>query len=79
MFAPRSQIEAALGDPPDKYRIETVLAPGLAKDRWNLGVAVSTQNRQLGYAIDDILTNMLSRGDIEALFARHGLSYQAPE
>lgn len=79
VFAPRSQIEAALGDAPDKYRVETVLAPGLARDRWNLGVAVSTQNRQLGYAIDDILASMVASGEIEALFARHGLSYQAPE
>lgn len=79
VFAPRSQIEAALGNPPGKYRIESVLAPGLARDRWNLGVAVSTQNRQLGYAIDDILNNMVTSGEIEAMFARHGLSYQAPE
>ena len=79
VFAPRSQIEAALGKPPEKYRIDSVLAPGLAKDRWNLGVAVSTQNRQLGYAVDDILTSMMAAGEIEALFARHGLSYRAPE
>ncbi len=79
VFAPRSQIEAALGNPPEKYRIDTVLAPGLAKDRWNLGVAVSIQNRQLGYAIDDILTSMLNNGEIEALFERYGLSYGAPE
>jgi len=79
VFAPRSQIEAALGKPAEKYRIETLLAPGLSKDRWNLGVAVSTQNRQLGYAIDDILASMAASGEIEALFARHGLSYQAPE
>ncbi len=79
VFAPRTQIEAALGEPPDKYRIETVLAPGLAKDRWNLGVAVSTQNRQLGYAIDDIVAGMVANGKIEALFTRHGLSYHPPE
>ncbi len=79
VFAPRSQIEAALDNPPEKYRVERVLAPGLAQDRWNLGVAVSIQNRQLGYAIDDILTSMSSNGEIEALFERHGLSYSAPE
>jgi ABC-type amino acid transport substrate-binding protein len=79
VFAPRSLIEAALGDPPQKYSIDTVLAPGLARDRWNLGVAVSTQNRQLGYAIDDILASMVANGEIEGLFARHGLSYRAPE
>ena len=79
VFAPRSLIEAALGDPPQKYSIDTVLAPGLARDRWNLGVAVSAQNRQLGYAIDDILASMVANGEIEGLFARHGLSYRAPE
>ena len=79
VFAPRSQIEAAIGALPDKYSIDTVLAPGLARDRWNLGVAVSIQNRQLGYAIDDILSAMLSNGEIEALFNRHGLSYHKPE
>jgi ABC-type amino acid transport substrate-binding protein len=79
VFAPRSLIEAALGDLPQKYSIDTVLAPGLARDRWNLGVAVSTQNRQLGYAIDDILASMVANGEVEGLFARHGLSYRAPE
>lgn len=79
VFAPRSQIEAALGETPDKYSIDTVLAPGLARDRWNLGAAVSKQNRQLGYAIEDILQRMVAAGEVEDLFARHGLSYRAPE
>ncbi|MCP4469678.1 MAG: ABC transporter substrate-binding protein [Gammaproteobacteria bacterium] len=79
VFAPRAQIESALGIPQEKYSIDTVLAPGLSRDRWNLGVAVSIQNRQLGYAIDDILNDLVSNGEVEALFARHGLSYRAPE
>lgn len=80
VFAPRSQIEAAMGPVvPEHYLMHDVLAPGLTQDSWNLGVAVSTQNRQLGYEIDDILTSLVSSEELAAMFERYGLSYQAPE
>lgn len=80
VFAPRSQIEAAMGaSVAEFYLIHDVMAPGLSQDSWNLGVAVSTQNRQLGYEIDDLLSNMVENGEIAALFKRHGLTYQPPE
>ena len=79
IFAPRSQLEDALGKNAEKFDTSHVVAPGLLKDRWSLGVAVSTHTRQLGYAIDDILLQMRTDGEIEAIFARHNLTYSPPE
>ena len=84
VFAPRSQLESAFSahtlSSEQKKRYETthVVAPGLPKDRWSLGVAVSTHTRQLGYAIEDILMQMNADGEIAAIFDHHQLTYTAP-
>jgi len=78
VFAPKTQLEAALGEKIEKFSVDKVLAPGLVSDRWNLGVAVSATTRQLGYEIEDILTELVQNGEVEKIFDHHGLSYHPP-
>jgi ABC-type amino acid transport substrate-binding protein len=79
VFAPRSQIETALAGNESRFVIEPALAPGLVRDRWNLGVAVSAHTRQLGYAVEDILTELVDSGAVSEVFDQYGLSYTEPE
>lgn len=79
IFASKLQLESALGADLDKYSVDELLAPGLFNERWNIGLAVSANTRQLGYAIDDIMVELVKSGTVEALYKQHQLSYSKPE
>ncbi len=79
VFGVRSQLESALGEDRSRFELGFVVAPGLRADRWQLGVAVSANSRQLGYAVDDIMRGLRENGVVEDLFDRHGLTYSPPD
>lgn len=83
VFAPRAALEGALhqqepGGLPPGMALDHVVAPGLGNDRWDVGAAVSQQNRQLGYTIEDILAGLRRDGSCQALFARYGITWEDP-
>lgn len=75
VMGPRAEIEA--GITPDIAVHEPGLL-GLAKSKWTLGVAVSQQHRQLGYAVDDAIAAALEDGRIAAIFQRYGVDFMPP-
>ena len=79
VFANLSQIEAEFNGIPDVYDLGEVLSPGLHTNNWTLGVAVSHRSRQLGYAIGDIIDELLRDGTVADVFARYGLTYNPPD
>ena len=48
---------------------------GLERSKWTLGLALSTQHRPLGYAVDDIIGAAIADGRMERIFADHGVTY----
>ena len=80
-----NQVSAAMGP---RAELEAHLAPGLAvheppllglaRQSWTLGVALSFQHRDLGYAVDDAIAAALADGRIAQIFADHGVSFEAP-
>ena len=53
--------------------------PAFSVGRWTLGVAVRHTNRDLGYDVDYAIEKALASGAIQAIFERHGVSFQPPE
>ena len=51
--------------------------PGLVVRSWNIGAAVKHDSRDLGYAIGDELTRLRKSGEMEKIFAKFGVKYQA--
>ncbi len=45
---------------------------------WDIGLAVRHNFRQLAYSIEDIVLNLLKRGDIQGIFRQHRLTYEVP-
>ncbi len=76
VMGPIGQLEHYLGD---GIAIHQPPLLGLARSQWPLGVAVRHNWRPLSYAIDDIMTNAVGDGTMEAIFKRHGLSYSPPK
>lgn len=77
----RAGIEAALADaraPRDETPVVELALTGLVKARWELGGAVRSDSRDLGYAVGDALTALIEGGGLTEICARHGVTYSAP-
>lgn len=72
----KAQLEHGLTD---KLDIHQPSLPGLAIGDWTLGVAVRHNWRPLAYTVDDSIRAAVQDGRIEAIFARHGLSFSPPD
>ena len=75
VMGPRAQLQAGLTEAGDLHQPPL---PGLAVGTWTLGLAVHTRYRYLGYAVDDAIRAALDDGRIAAIFADHGLTFDAP-
>lgn len=51
---------------------------GLPISGWPIGMAIKSQNKDLGQAIEAAMQALRSRGDLQALFREHGLTLTAP-
>ena len=63
----------------EKIAVHQPLFPGLSLGNWTLGVGIRHNYRQLGYAVDDAIRVAIEDGRIQAIFEKHGLTYQPPE
>lgn len=75
VLAPRSQIEAALGDGRTSFPIATVRLPGLMASSWDIGMAARENARDLAYAAGDAVTALVEDGGMAAIFRRHGVTH----
>ncbi|WP_152205319.1 transporter substrate-binding domain-containing protein [Marinobacter changyiensis] len=75
----RAEVDLELHKRPDSgFVAATNGFPAIGKQVWDVGMAVKHTHRQLGYAIEAIVDGMVRDGEIEAIFARHGLRYSMP-
>jgi len=52
--------------------------PMIGRQQWDIGMAVKADYRQLGYAVADIVENMVKTGEIEQIFAKYNVTYKLP-
>ena len=52
--------------------------PGLGKQVWDVGMAIKQNHRQLGYALEEIVTRLVKSGDMNRIFSGLGLRYSVP-
>ena len=77
--ATRAQIEAAMAEQPESaVKRRNSPLPLIPSGGWDIGMAVREDSRSLGFAIEDIVTDMTADGRMAAIFARHGVSWQQP-
>lgn len=75
-MGPLAQLEYGLSDTTGVH--QPPLA-GFAVSKWTLGVAVNFRFRPLSYAVDDAINYALQDGRIAAIYAKYGVTHQAPE
>lgn len=52
--------------------------PNMGRQVWDLGMAVHESNRQLAYAIDEVIEPLVTGGGLAKIYADHGLRYEMP-
>ena len=79
-YVSRAQAEAVLFQHKDAqhFQLSPMQLPGLPGNGWPVGMAIKSQHKELGQAIEAALQALRSRGDMLALFRQHGLTLTAP-
>jgi polar amino acid transport system substrate-binding protein len=74
----QSDIEGVLSEKGLKAHFVNPPMPGIVRSSWVVGTAVKDSARDLGYAIGTALEELRSSGELEKIFASHGVTYVAP-
>ena len=53
--------------------------PEMGRQQWDIGMAVHESNRQLAYALEGGLVELIGSGELAQIYARYGLRYEVPE
>lgn len=76
-MATRAQLEHCITAEGDRFAIAPVpVAMGLFT--WTVGMAVKEDNQELAAALGTALAELRDKGVVAEIYARHGLSYDAP-
>lgn len=76
--ATRAQIEASIAERSGNgAKLRKSPLPMMPSPGWDIGMAVREDSRTLGFAVEDIVTAMTADGRMAALFAKHGVTWQA--
>ena len=80
VMAMRGEIDWLVHEAGDPQLKEAANAyPEMGRQEWEIGMAVHEKNRQLAYALEDTLEQLIGSGELAAIYARYGLHYDLPE
>ena len=74
----RSQLEWGLPNRPGNFDIDDDGLESLGRKTWDIGIAIKENYRQLGHAVNDVITAMIENGDMEKIFSQYRVSYHLP-
>ena len=74
----RSQLEWGLPNKHSHFDIDDDGLESLGRKNWDIGIAIKENYRQLGYAIDAVITAMIANGDMQKIFSNYGVTYELP-
>lgn len=53
--------------------------PMMGKQKWDLGMAIRHNYRQLGYAVEEVVERLVRSGELAEIYKGYGLSWEIPE
>ncbi len=79
-MAMRSEIDWMLHKANDEHlKLAENAYPNMGRQAWDLGMAVHESNRQLAYALEARVQELIEEGDLKKLFNDYGLQYELPD
>lgn len=76
VMGPLAQLEHGLTE---KLAVHSPPLVGLSIGEWTLSIATNFRWRPLGYTIEDAVTFSIQDGRMEAIFKKHGLTWNKPD
>lgn len=52
--------------------------PMMGKQKWDLGMAIKSTYRQLGYAVEEVVDGLIRSGEMDKIYSEYGLTYELP-
>jgi ABC-type amino acid transport substrate-binding protein len=79
-MAMRGEIDWLVAQAADSHlKLAENAYPNMGRQAWDLGMAVHESNRQLAYALEEILEPLVNDGGMEQIYAAYGMRYEKPE
>lgn len=80
VMALRGEIDGLLHEAADpQLKAAENAYPEMGRQVWDIGMAVHENNRQLAYALEETLEELIRTGALEKLYTDRGLRYELPE
>jgi len=80
LLASKAQAEWVAFSAPDlATQIMQPPMPGIVRTGWPVGIAIKHDSRDLGYALGDVLTELIESGEMQTIFERYGVEWIKPE
>jgi len=80
LMASKAQAEWVMSQSPDiDSEVLQPPMPGIVRRDWPVGIAVKHDSRDLGYALGDVLTDLIESGEMARITQKYGVSYNEPE
>lgn len=77
-MGPRAQAEWIASKTERPSKLSEPPLHGLYRSKWPIGLAVRTDSRDLGYALEEAMERLKESGRLAAIFQRYGVTYVAP-
>jgi ABC-type amino acid transport substrate-binding protein len=75
----RAEVDWQLHNAADKrFQVGENGFPMMGKQKWDLGMAIKSTYRQLGYAVEEVVDRMVRSGEMEQIYQQYGLTYELP-
>ncbi len=72
------QLQSSASPKSSQYQLANNAFPLLGKQKWDIGMAVHTDFRALGYSVGDIVFAMIDDGRMAKIFAKHHAHFEIP-
>lgn len=78
VMATLAQVERGLQGSTRQLTVRRGPFPGLMKQGWDIGIAIKTDSRDLGYRLEDVMAILLADGTVASIFTAHGITHVSP-
>lgn len=79
LMGSRAQTEWVASRNANKTAVHQPPMPGIVRNSWPIGIAVKHDSRDLGYALGDIITELITSGRLKDITTTYGVTYIPPE
>lgn len=80
VMASKAQVQWIAKQAPDiESKIFQPPMPGIVRSSWPVGIGIKHDSRDLGYALTDVATGLVQSGEMEAIAAKYGVTFKAPD